>query len=131
MHGATLGNEACPGRARQSEAAASQASHARTLQWAQGAPTPSFKDPPQGQSVFPNLLAFCLEEGVPGSLSIPYQSILAVLMLSRVYNHAYGSRGTWALLGQHLSLFMSLSSGPTLSLAMQKTPARLYLGAGG
>lgn len=96
-----------------------------------GCPTPSVEDPLQGQGEFPNLLAFCLEEDVPGSLSIPYQPVLAGLMLSRVDNHAYGSRGTWAFLGQPLAPFMSLSSGPTLSLAMGETPARLCLQSGG
>lgn len=78
----------------------------------------------RGRGEFPYLLAFCLEESVPGSLSVAYQLVLAVLMLSRVCNHAHGARGAWTLQGQPLAPFVSLSSGPTLSLAMWETPAR-------
>lgn len=39
MRGATVGNEACLGRAQQGEAAASQTSHTLALQQAQGVPT--------------------------------------------------------------------------------------------
>lgn len=73
---------------------------------------PLLKTHLKGRGEFPNLLAFCLEAGVPGSLSIPYQPVLAVLMLSQVCNHAYGARGAWALRGQPLAPFRSFFLWP-------------------